>query len=354
MDESKKINWMSVLLGAVITTAIGSIGTLTVNYLSRQEVSLQYIVNTTPQFFGSLANTAVYTLDVANTGKKEAKQLRGVVRFPGGNIEDHKLDAPAAMDHRERVSGDSFNISVPVVNPDDRFSISFVVKYKTSRPNTPSVDIRAEGESANPTSAFGDQSSTSISRLFGAALPIGALIISLGAFWWQTSTDRRQREVRRKREQERRDLEQKRKWEHQAQQADLEARALPTQEAAHVLAYLCFRYGLPTEGERLLESNNRVNYGSESDRLVALYSVRDAEADQLRRVRNVLIALLDYAKGYISPTSEEIVAFNIAKASVHLGDKAEAVKWLSQATKSQKNEVIQRRLAIEPELKQLL
>jgi hypothetical protein len=56
----------------------------------------------------------------------------------------------------------------------------------------------------------------------------------------------------------------------------------------------------------------------------------------------------------IAAGSEDIVALNIAKVSILLGDKDEAVRWVSQAVRNDQNEVIQRRLAIEPELRQLL
>lgn len=78
-------NWVLVaVVTAVISTIVATLGTVGYNALTRRETRLEYKVVRTPPFFGRLATTAVYTIQVSNAGDGTVKVVRLGVDFPGG------------------------------------------------------------------------------------------------------------------------------------------------------------------------------------------------------------------------------------------------------------------------------
>jgi hypothetical protein len=319
----KRISLWSVLIGAIVTTVVGTIGTMGLNYFSRQEPSLEYTSFKSPDFFGRLENTAVYSVELSNTGKKEATRLRGTVTFPGGTIDSHKADMPVAMERKEEINREknSYTLTSPTLNPKDRVSLSFVI-LKGKATKDPTIDFRADGEVAREVQFF-EESTTTAFLLSSPAIWLSVVVLVVLMPLLLRTTEKTD-----------------------SGRADFAA-------PSKTLAYLCFRHGLVSQGEELLRREQDVSYWSESDRLATL-ALTSEEPDTTGRIKAVLEDLLNH--GVIDnndKTSQRIVAFNVGKIWLTKGDRQEAMAWLKRATEKD-DEVINRRLKIDEDMARLL
>jgi hypothetical protein len=149
-DQASRPRWREILFGGIIGAIIGPIIAFALPFFKSPEQTpqpvLRYTVSESPPLFGKLQNIATYTVEVVNSGNKEATALRGAVKFPGATIDEHRGEFPLAFGQTESVnkSRDEYKISSPAMNPSDRIRLSFVVNHKAGR-SDPTIDVRAQG-----------------------------------------------------------------------------------------------------------------------------------------------------------------------------------------------------------------
>jgi hypothetical protein len=144
----QNLNLLTLLVGAVVTTAVTLAGTFAYNKVTESEPVLEYELVPTPPLFGPLQDDRIFTLSLENTGEEQAKQVRVGLTTMSGRIVEFDVDKPAALSvsHQITANGLDFIATAPVLNPGDNIRLSLLVEYDAGQSErTLAVDVRGDG-----------------------------------------------------------------------------------------------------------------------------------------------------------------------------------------------------------------
>jgi hypothetical protein len=186
-DSSEKVtfrvNALSAAIGAIITALLTFGGTWLYGVISDKEPKLTYRLTESPPLPGSLANSAVYAVEVVNRGEREAINVRLDIRFGQGELLEESLNTPQGMEFRKQVTPtkNSYLFTSPLRNPGDRVTGSFLVRY-TTQPSKPTIGLRAKGVNGLPVdsqSSSDERRSRIVNIVNTIAAAIGAIVALL-------------------------------------------------------------------------------------------------------------------------------------------------------------------------------
>lgn len=142
------LNVFTLLVGAVVTTAVTLAGTFAYNQATESEPVLEYELIPTPPLFGPLQDDRIFTLSLKNTGEEQARQVRVGLTTMSGTIVEFDVDKPVALNVSQQITtnGSDFIATAPVLNPGDNIRLSLLVEYGAGQSEgTLAVDVRGDG-----------------------------------------------------------------------------------------------------------------------------------------------------------------------------------------------------------------
>jgi hypothetical protein len=162
-ERAKRTNWVAIIGGAAITTILGLLGTWAYSSITSQSTELSFEVTEAPPLFGTLEDSRIYFLRIANSGDRPIDSVQAAVEFSDGvEITESDITGPAALEQSSdiEVVGSTSTVRVPAMNSGDSVQISYLVSKADSQSvSTPTVDVRADGVTGRPRLAEEDDES---------------------------------------------------------------------------------------------------------------------------------------------------------------------------------------------------
>lgn len=294
---------MQTIATAILTGILTIIGGLIVYYVTRQEPELRYSITKADPFYGSSTATAIYKLEISNTGKKEIDGLMATITFPDETVADRRVTSNSGVIFTEKAAKDSDQVEADVFNPGDRIDASFLVNFEIA-PLDPKVSVRGKGVTGKLISALGSSSDSSSLYLIFAGISVSFVSLISGRL----------------------------------AAGKLLPDAAHLQDVRDLLALGCFLADLPDEGQRILDSR-KCHYWSQSERIAAVYVSNPAGAEKAAKALEIV---LEYGVK-MSVTSEPIFNYNIARLWLAAGNEERAVSRIKVAVSS-KSPFVRKRL----------
>jgi hypothetical protein len=180
--DSKRVNWLAIVGGAVITTVVGLVGAWAYGQITSLDTRVVYELTAAPPLFGTLEDSRAFTLSVENAGDRAVTNVRLGMSFRDASISETDVEAPAALrpDMAIDLPSPSSAVAVaPEMNPGDLVKLSVLVESGTdSDLADPEVDVRGEGVAGEPRAKDEGRGSTAFPE---ALLAILATASALGA-----------------------------------------------------------------------------------------------------------------------------------------------------------------------------
>ena len=194
MSKESGINrvlWL--IIGAVISGAVG-LGYIYIqsNFLQQTPKLMFSSINSIP-FEGEENNIGIYHVEVFNDGKTTIHNIDCVIIIEGSKIEDYILSVEPSISYNEIQIEDTFYLNIPMLNSEERISVSLLTTSIGALPTKPVVSLRGEGVTG---SEFTGASESEIKQIFGnyslIISAVGAIIsIMIGYFYWSKESEER-------------------------------------------------------------------------------------------------------------------------------------------------------------------
>jgi len=315
-------NWKHILIAAVITAALTFFVTISSGYilnsLQTHEARLVYVIDDVTFFEGDNGNYAIYNVKVANTGNKDVESVVCEISLPKMTINQKKVKIEPSIPYTESMTNDSYRIELPTLNPSEQYTVSLFSTNSNDVLSTPKVSLRGKGISGLQVRTVSSASENDVGSLLLFAIVMALLmgsIISIVLRITKTFGG-----------------------------IDL----TDSDNQKEVLAYICEINGLDQDAAYYRSFNGDVTYWSESDRITQM-AIKDPSSELTSKRKEVLENLIDY-KNSIHPRSKSIIFFDLAKIAYAQGKLDEVDSYLDKAKKLS-NQIIEKRLAIDPIIK---
>ena len=184
---SKKSNsspqLVTLLLTGFISLVVGVGSGFFVNYLTEKRLSLIYDITAVQAFPGQI-RVGIVAVRISNGGQRELEDVQGTISFPNAELKDVSFQGltPPASGIQKTDQGVTFQ--VPFLNPQEQFSVQFLVTPRDQALQTPFVSLRAKGTTGKLEEGGGSKEQKSTLRqlapLFaGVAVALLLLVTSL-------------------------------------------------------------------------------------------------------------------------------------------------------------------------------
>jgi hypothetical protein len=318
--EERRMNWMQILVTAIITGVITIISGAILFRIQTREPNLVYTAPDTRPFSGTDRNFAIYNVSISNPGKAGIPDVVGVIQVASATLEDLRITAAPSLTCTHNIISSTLELRIPELNPNETIGVSILATSKSDLPNSPDVSVRGSGitgiEGTSPeTKRFSDW--------FTWALPATLAVYSGLAFVY----------IARRRG-----------------SLFLLVSHKHSDAQNEILAYLCGLHGLMNDVQEYLSKPCDTSYWAEADRFAAI-AVANPTADEAEKRKNVLKDLLEYAS--VASLSVGIIYYDVARIAFAQAKHDEAKENLKKA-KQHAGRLIDIRLKLEPHLQELL
>lgn len=147
MSENQKttINYKALIVTGLISLGVAVIGSLLVNYLTEERISLGYDLSASEVFSGSSSNLRIVNILVKNEGTKSVDDVTLSIRIDKGEIQEDKIIGLMPNTYRIEKTAEKIALSTEFINPEEEFNIQLLLKNDTSNDFLPSIDLRGRG-----------------------------------------------------------------------------------------------------------------------------------------------------------------------------------------------------------------
>lgn len=174
----KKINWLQIIVTAVMTLIVGIISTIIAVKLQVQEPRLIYSITETTKIKMKDQDVAIYKLSVENNGKKFVENIDCQIRISSANIEEVSINKDPTIKYTSSVVDDTVVLNFPLLNPSEEVQVSILANASINLPERPEIKIRGKG-------VIGIDKSIEKSRVKISNIVFGLLIgVLTGVFTW--------------------------------------------------------------------------------------------------------------------------------------------------------------------------
>jgi hypothetical protein len=335
--EEKRINWVQIIVTAVITGVITIIAGMILFNLQTKKPKLTYQVPETSPFQGTGQNFAIYNVSLSNSGGTAINSVIGVIQVPNSSLSDMRISAPSSLKYTTSIVKDMLTLEIPNLNPSDTLSISILATSQSVMPQSPDVSVRGAGITGEPVVSLASNSVLNEAWILIVAL-VATLASGLSAFSSILGG-------------------------RKSSSISFMGITVPilggrqsvisgkhSEDQNMVIAYLCGLHGLLDDVENYLARKNNTSYWAEADRLSAI-AMANPKSDEAENRKKVLLDLLEYAS--IASLSEAIIHYDIARVAFAQNKIEEAQVHLERAKKVG-GKLIDTRLKIEPNLSKLI
>lgn len=322
---SKSSFWTVVLTGFVsLVVGVGS-GVL-INYFTEKHPKLTYDITTQEIFPGQQNNTGIFAVRIENSGKREIEQLECHLRFADGEVMERTIAGLPDSARRIVGGGNEITITVPFLNPGEKFSVHALLRKVKPPFVRPEIDLRGRG-------VLGLEAPTDKATTDGfVSTGISVLTALLTAFITLKSAKDRKISL--------------------TNLAKLEATEIPTAQSGDqrdLIAFALESNALPDDARVIRQWPRKITFWAASDFLAAEW-LRAGDRKRTENGLKALSFLVDYAR--ISDDSKRIVILNMAKLAFRLGEIASAGKYLASVQKTA-DKVAEKRIQADPDLSKL-
>ena len=314
--EEKRINWLEIIITALITGAIAIITGVILFNIQTKKPKLEYLTTETSPFQGTNQNFAIYNIIISSSGGKEIKNVKGLVNIPNASLSDIKVSAPASLDYSTNINDDEMTIEISTLNPDDTISITIFTTSQSPLPQFPEVSVRGDGITGKKVEVLSSDS-VGITTMFAVIALVATFAAIFSSFIYNQSGH----------------LPSINLLGIQFPVSGLISSALlgkHVDDENKILAYICGLYGLLDDVENYLTRQGNTSYWAEADRISSL-AIANAKTANAEKRKQVLLDLLEYAS--LSNTSESIINYDIARISLAQGNVEESKTFLEVAIK---------------------
>tara|TARA_Y100000310_G_scaffold139998_1_gene139351 strand:- start:967 stop:1947 length:981 start_codon:yes stop_codon:yes gene_type:complete len=147
MSEIQKtsINYKALIITGLISLGVAVIGSLLVNYLTEERISLGYDLSASEVFSGSSSNLRIVNILVKNEGTKSIDDVTLSIRIDKGEIQEDKIIGLMPNTYKIERTIEKIALSTEFINPEEEFNIQLLLKNDTSNDFLPSIDLRGRG-----------------------------------------------------------------------------------------------------------------------------------------------------------------------------------------------------------------
>jgi hypothetical protein len=133
----------SIVFSVILTGVVTIASTLFLTWFQDKNPELTYTTALSIPFDGETQKLSIFQIDIANSGKKTAENVKLSVQIPNGSIEQFKVNIDSAIDHQSNKDNGEFTLTVSELNPKETAKVSLLLNTKLSTP--PEVSLRARG-----------------------------------------------------------------------------------------------------------------------------------------------------------------------------------------------------------------
>lgn len=311
----RKLNWVAILLTALVTGVVTIGAGVILDRLRTREPRLVYSTLDTIPFTGENRVLAIYHVSIDNEGKRAVEDVACHIRIPWASIEESVVSADPAIPYDKSTEGDTLKLHFPGLNASEAAQVSVLATAASELPIRPVVSLRAKGVSGVKKSAEKEQVPFVYKYLSALTALIG---VTTGLVFLQAIF---RVAIRSKGE--------KRYGDDQRQ----------------VLAYVCGIHGLTAEVDRYLSQLPKASYWAEADRLAGV-AIASNNPETTQQIKSALKDLLEYDVA-IAKSSRGLICYNLARMAAAAGDSEEIREYLEQA-RSQAPALVDARVKLDP------
>jgi hypothetical protein len=179
-----------VVVGGLVSLAVGVIGGITVNRLSVPQPGLEYDLVTSAQFAGETEKIAIVALTISNPANKEVEDVTSSLDLHNLKLNETKVVGLRTDSYSKSIKDGVVLITVPFLNPKESFSVQLLLSSPT--PEIPKLDVvvRGKGVTGLPRATTGENSDQNI-LLALVVSSTGAILAVFSMFYIMVSLRRR-------------------------------------------------------------------------------------------------------------------------------------------------------------------
>jgi hypothetical protein len=140
--EKKSSKWIEGLKLAILVITV--VFVVLTYWNNTKTPHLYYTVTSSLPIKGEKGQITTYELVVINDGSKEAKDVQGIFYLHGMSIQDKQL-TPGDLNGTVKVNQEMIQFTVPLLNTQDKATLSFIGANTEHVPERPRVVVRSEG-----------------------------------------------------------------------------------------------------------------------------------------------------------------------------------------------------------------
>ena len=319
MLESIDPNWKSILQYVAIAIIIAVVGTVVggviLSRLQEKTLDLTYYSTNVVPFNGPDKNVAIYTVQISNTGSLPIEHVRGVVEFNNPTETQYQLHIDRAIEYETSSTNNSYEIKIPILNPNDNFHISIYATSLNELPSQPQISVRGDGVTGHifKLPDIGAMFLIVMVITFLLLATVSAISLGLGNLLTRSG-------------------------EISAFYEKIDSRDM--------LSYLCNTHDIPSDVEYYSKLTRKISLWHESDRFYLL-SRTSTDSGLIEKRKKVLIDLLKFGIK-IQPVTQAIINYNIARIAKIQGNEEEFKIHMDEAKKIN-SDIIKLREEIDPQ-----
>lgn len=356
-NPGKTYNVKPIILIMIVSLVVGIGSGWIINILTEKKPRLTYDITTQEVFSGSANDIGIFGIRISNTGKKEIEDVLTQLVFSEADISEYRISGMPDASRKTELSGSSFAISFPYLNPQEQVSIQILLKPTTKSLSAPLIDIRGKGVAGS----LAKKESQSKNRIYGLlsvaiaafATLLTAASISLTSLRKRIELLFEKRHHEEKDEVEYHDADQgdtdKVEY-HDADQGDTDEGEYHDADQRDTVAFALEAKGLIDEAKYVRLIPRNISYWSIVDSLVSVWLKRN-EKSEIEKAIAALSYLTEYAA--IADRSKQIINLNISRLAMAIDAKALASKHLNMAIEND-SIILQKRISQYPELTSMI
>ena len=142
--EERRLGWKQIVITAIITGVITVGAGIFIDQIQAREPLLTYSVEGGIPFEGPLENIAIYNVKIENDGKKVVEDVVCQLSFTEATIQQGRVILEPSITKNENISGNSYRLELPNLNPGESAALSVLVSSREQRPSLPEISLRGK------------------------------------------------------------------------------------------------------------------------------------------------------------------------------------------------------------------
>lgn len=315
-EKYQKTNYKVLILTGMISLAAAVGGSLLVERLTEEKLSLSYEMTASETFGSANGNIRITNIEVNNQGSKSVDDIVLSLSLQDGSIDEFKVNGIPANSYVVDKKKNKLIFSSKYINPEELFSVQLLLKNSQTTDFLPSIDLRGRG-------VIGKQAVKEEKNSIFASIGIALAAISIFmAFLSSRKTSSKILDVTGL-SKSLSDIEDS----HHGEQRD-------------IVAYILGINGLQKEADEVRFIKRDISYWSISDHLVEKW-IESRDSERMTKGAESLNELIGYAG--IREDSVRLIKTGIARLYSELGNIV-AVEKITNELASDESQVIKQRL----------